>query len=352
MLLLGHAPTSQSSGYLVDTTTEMNGESTEAQNSAEQNLGSLQKCCLDPLDCCSLDSARAKDMAPSIGVVGDCQVDGDGPQSNPTDSMRMARRYGATSICLALLERWLELGDRPSKELLDHMCTVVSSSKLDGNTNNTLMGLWENPVDDLKGLKQLVDDARRILWTKAFPPGQDSHLKIGISRIPKAQQGLFAAKDLPSNAICCYYSGDVHNSKSSQSSAMLKDASYLLRIGKVAREPWWYRAIAATSNASASSEEAAYVALRKIWDQLADSTAPTDFFVVPTNLNIKARYINDCLREDLFNVQFVLDPIGERAAIVTLRPIKAGEELYISYGKAYWNSLQATTGIVPQRLSL
>ena len=202
--------------------------------------------------------------------------------------------------------------------------------------------LWENPVDDLKELENLVNDTRRLIWQRTAAPSEDGHLEIKASKIPKAQLGLFAADNLPAHTVCCYYSGDVHNAKSSLSRAMLGDASYLLRIGIVAKQPWWYDAIQ-------KNADPCFVALKEQWDQIG-SQSNTELFVNPTNLGIKARYINDCLREDRYNVKFVWDPSNERAALVTLRDIQSGEELYVSYGRAYWESMEAATGIVPQQL--
>ena len=90
-----------------------------------------------------------------------------------------------------------------------------------------------------------------------------------------------------------------------------------------------------------------YAALRRAWDNIAESWSVSEFLVNPTRLDIKARYINDCLNEAHYNVVFVMDPVGERAAVVMLRDISAGEELYVKYGQTYWDSLEATTGIVP-----
>jgi SET domain len=246
--------------------------------------------------------------------------------------------YGATSVILILLERWLEFGDRPNESLLRQMWTVLD----DKNLQDTVTQLCLNPVDDLKELKKLVHNVRRLLWTRAMPPAEDPHLHVKASHIPKAQLGLFAAQTLPAHTVCCYLSGDVHSAKSSQSKEMLSDASYLLRVGGTPSQPWWYSALASSSNQD-------YKVFQEEWDALG-RTMSSEIFVDPTHPNIKARYMNDCLCDELYNVQFVWDPAGERAAVVTLREIEAGEELYVSYGPAYWESLEATTGIVPQKL--
>ncbi|CAB9510809.1 SET domain [Seminavis robusta] len=260
-----------------------------------------------------------------------------------------AQRYGSVFVGLMILERWLELGDRPDQEVLAPMFTVFGQDCL----REKLRQLCENPVDDLNGIKSLVHFTRRLLWESAVDPSSDDHLIVGRSKIPRAQQGLFAARHLPANRIICYYSGDIHSTQSSQSKSMLSDASYLLRIGTVSRQPWWYNVLGGNDNSVDSQDSRAIAALcsRDKWDEIVgEATATPELYVDPTNPTIKARYINDCLKDDFYNVTFVLEPNNERAAVVTLRDIQAGEELYVSYGRAYWDSMEATTGMVPQRL--
>jgi hypothetical protein len=51
--------------------------------------------------------------------------------------------------------------------------------------------------------------------------------------------------------------------------------------------------------------------------------------------HVKARYMNDPLNEELTNCKFVVKEL--EGAIVSTRLIKAGEELFVSYGDAYWS---------------
>mmetsp|Transcript_23594 Transcript_23594/g.44891 ORF Transcript_23594/g.44891 Transcript_23594/m.44891 type:complete len:316 (+) Transcript_23594:227-1174(+) len=284
---------------------------------------------------------------------------------------RSARHYGAVFVCLNLLERWLELGIRPDRDLIAATSNAIllatessSGTSRRRNANEVeyfsgrelkvrLMKLWNSPVENLTELKAVVRDTRRVLWQQAHLPAPDSHLRIGPSRIPGAQQGLFATQDLKAGTICCFYSGDVHSVASSQT---LADASYVLRIGGgVARQPWWYEALLHDDDLSTDKQNEdcfkCYEALVLEWDALATTTSNAkELFVNPTDLDIKARYINDCLDEEQYNVVFSIDPVHERAAVMTLRRIRRGEELYVSYGQAYWDSLEAATGIVPRKL--
>jgi len=388
--------------------------------SADDNLlnhrpSTSSSCCEDPLDY----STCAQDDAP-----------------RRRRRQHQARRYGTLSVTLKLLERWFELGVRPTEAVVHHLTVALlgcpdinyKEDDEDNSSNNCNMGeddtydnpivvvaengqnsctdtdttlqhlahsialQWDHPVDDIQALQNLVHTTRTcFLWKAALPPSPDPHLVVQPSEIPNAGSGLFAARDLPAHAIVCYYSGDLHSYKTSQST--LQDASYLLRIGPVAPRPWWYKALVLGSegvscppkdtwsdgakedddnknNGSAAATTApdnpstrAYAALAEQWDQLVPSCSTSvleELYVNPSNPHIKARYINDCLaalQEDndnhksnqSYNVEFVLDPTMERAAVVTLRPILKGEELYVSYGEAYWESLQATLGVIPHR---
>jgi hypothetical protein len=310
---------------------------------------------------------------------------------------QQAQRYGANFICLLLLERWLELGVRPShQELFQQAISSLWSTTTTTDKLWLLEGICQQckePVDNLQLLQQATHHARRQLWHAALDPSSDDHLEIRSSNIPGAQLGLFAAVDLPAYSVCCYYHGNVHDIKSSQTQALLPNgASYLLQIGTLAAQPWWYDSLlqevisddndlvmvnsnncntgdhsdnrdnpeldyGATVDSSSSgkkeTERILYAWLRNEWDQLMKvNSSACEILVDPTNTDIKARYINDCLTPSGYNVAFVLDPTHERAAVVTLRNIQAGEELYVSYGQAYWDSLEASTGIVPKRLPM
>jgi hypothetical protein len=48
------------------------------------------------------------------------------------------------------------------------------------------------------------------------------------------------------------------------------------------------------------------------------------------------RYINDCINQGGWNVEFVKLPEQGCALVVATRPIAAWEELFVSYGKRYW----------------
>ena len=98
-----------------------------------------------------------------------------------------------------------------------------------------------------------------------------------------------ADKVLLPGEIICYYWGHIHNFHSAK---LLVDKSYLMLVqGDVLVDP------------------------RPL-------------------LHIKARYINDPLNEKYVNCKFV--PEKFRSAVVMTRKIRHGEELFVSYGEAYW----------------
>jgi len=51
---------------------------------------------------------------------------------------------------------------------------------------------------------------------------------------------------------------------------------------------------------------------------------------------VLARYINDSPDRDAINVRFQRLPKQRKATVIALRYIKAGEELFVSYGRGYW----------------
>ena len=55
-------------------------------------------------------------------------------------------------------------------------------------------------------------------------------------------------------------------------------------------------------------------------------------------LNSPARYVNDNFDTSALNARFDKLKAQRRARLVATRPIKAGEEVYASYGEAYWRA--------------
>ena len=191
---------------------------------------------------------------------------------------------------LTQLEVWRELALRPTR----HDCHPDDHILLD------------QPIDDIALLSQCCLKARAAMNAHLPPAEQarDDDLSPQQSRIPGAGLGLFYQPSivggplsgseggavLSSGDTLCYMTGHLHNFHSAKS---VTDRSYLLLLHG---------------------------------DNFVDS-GPL--------LHIKARYINDPLNENYVNCKFV--PEQGRAAVVAIRDIEIGEELFVSYGPGYWS---------------
>ncbi|KAJ1432752.1 hypothetical protein B484DRAFT_327129 [Ochromonadaceae sp. CCMP2298] len=120
----------------------------------------------------------------------------------------------------------------------------------------------------------------------------DANLSVRPTTLPNCDfLGLFANKSFETGDVVCRYVGDWLRTADA---IRLKDKSYLMRLG-----------------------EQSYVDAR-----------PHD--------RVLARYINDCINQGGWNVEFVKLPEQGCALVVATRPIAAWEELFVSYGKRYW----------------
>ena len=124
------------------------------------------------------------------------------------------------------------------------------------------------------------------------------------SSIPEAGLGLFyepktADSMIPKGTTICYYTGHIHNF---QSSRKLEDKSYLMMVEG---------------------------------DVLVDPRPVTQ---------IKARFINDPLNENMTNCKYAPEEL--RSAVVATKDIYPGNELFASYGEAYWKSHKTPGRIV------
>ena len=217
--------------------------------------------------------------------------------------MANATLFENLSARLGVLELWYELAVRPSQET----CPPEDSD------------LFHEEEDDLIELK------RRCLLTRIemnlnLPPQEvirDSDLYPNASIIPGAGLGLFFVPEChqPSavGETLCYYTGHYHTM---QSAKTVTDQSYMMLVS----------------------------------GNLLVDAGPC--------LHIKARYINDPLNEELVNCEFIPQPEKRRVAVTTKRRIQPGEELFASYGDAYW-SQQSKAGnvlydilLTPSKLSV
>ncbi|GFH44324.1 hypothetical protein CTEN210_00798 [Chaetoceros tenuissimus] len=191
--------------------------------------------------------------------------------------------FQSISKRLEYLEKWRELAIRPLKE----------------DTHPDDLDLLEKEQDDLQLLSKKCLQVRREM-NQNLPQHElalDHELQVKTSQIPDSGNGLFYeprlddANEIREGSILCYYTGHRHNFYSQK---YLEDKSYLLHVDG-------------------------------------------DILVDPREtLDIKARYINDPLNARLINCKFVPDVKEFRCKVVATRSIHPGEELFISYGKIYW----------------
>ena len=241
---------------------------------------------------------------------------------------------------LEVIERWKELSIRPSVNDChpDDRFLLPPNHQLDDGDDDD----EEEVVDDLQALTRQSDKVRtmmndilanlRIETTK-----WENSLVADISQIPSAGLGLFyipcngniadencsrKSSVIPKDTVICYYTGHVHTFSSSR--RVVDDRSYLLSVRG---------------------------------DLLVDPR------LCP---HVKARYINDPLHDKHVNCVYKdIDGGGNdkgrrsssssssssdskspppRLAVVTLRAIQPNEELFVSYGEAYWNQHQHGPG--------
>ncbi|VEU41955.1 unnamed protein product [Pseudo-nitzschia multistriata] len=233
-----------------------------------------------------------------------------------------------------MLEKWNELAIRPESP---EDCHTDDRFLLSPNANDKHTG--DGLADDLLALRKQFSHVRYLLnqhistlavettsWEKdlVVRPSQIRKAGMGLYYIPsqKVEVTSVAAPSIPKDSLICYYTGHVHTHSSSRE-LPIEERSYLM----------WIR----------------------------DNTL-VDPGPIPS---ITARYINDPLNENLVNCRYVPtvltvsgshyhsegygrggdDPHEDtiRLAVYTTRTIQSGEELFVSYGDAYWNQ-QPTAG--------
>lgn len=189
---------------------------------------------------------------------------------------------------LQQLERWRELAIRPTRE----ECHADDQQML------------EQEQDNLAELQRRCLQVRDLMNQRVPPQVSllEHQLVCYASQIPNSGKGLFykpvesegadEVQPIPVGETLCYYYGHIHDFHSTK---QLTDKSYLMLVGG-------------------------------------------NVFVDPRLcLDIKARYINDPLNEDLINCKFVPEPKSFRSAVVSIREIQPETELFTSYGDFYWS---------------
>lgn len=135
-------------------------------------------------------------------------------------------------------------------------------------------------------------------------------LRVSESLIPGAGLGLFARAAVPAGATCCCMYGDVHSLSSHRSAP--GDGAYAILL-PLAAPP-------------------------KIAPPLPEQggDAILDCEGMPAFARVKARFANDPRSAADTNCRFVPELEYLRVRLVASRDIRAGEEVYVDYGEAYW----------------
>ena len=202
---------------------------------------------------------------------------------NPQDQ-KSPLTYGTCVSYLDEMERWLDMGERPTKLYFEDDRDIL---KLEEDE------MYSEAVSKLSKRCQAI---RCLLWSLMPAPPRDEHLTIKDSWLGgQSGLGLFAAKDLCKDTVVCYYTGQEHSMKTSR---RLDDRSYLNQVSE-------------------------------------------NLFVDPKPCpNIKARYINDCINPNAYNCYYESNLSKRCVEVRALRNIRKGEELFVSYGSKYWDQAQ------------
>jgi SET domain-containing protein len=139
----------------------------------------------------------------------------------------------------------------------------------------------------------------------------DSDLKVQQTTLPNCEfLGLFANKHFPKGSVVCVYSGVVLKTREA---LRLEDKSYLMRLG-----------------------EQCYVDARDSFDVLARYIPSSSLISFVLIRLFFARYINDCISPQFWNVRFDKRPAEKCAFVVAIQDIFPGDEIFVDYGRWYW----------------
>ena len=117
---------------------------------------------------------------------------------NPQDQ-KSPLTYGTCVSYLDEMERWLDMGERPTKLYFEDDRDIL---KLEEDE------MYSEAVSKLSKRCQAI---RCLLWSLMPAPPRDEHLTIKDSWLGgQSGLGLFAAKDLCKDTVVCYYTGQ-HN---------------------------------------------------------------------------------------------------------------------------------------------
>jgi hypothetical protein len=147
-----------------------------------------------------------------------------------------------------------------------------------------------------------------------------THLEVKLSTIPGAGNGVFTSRDIKQGDPVCYYAGrdEPQGENSTDPYAIQHQFNGTIRVG--------HRFAEGTHGVG----------------QLINDAASLDFTVLPLNdhgfFSIKSmkNLEIDYNKHSYENMNMSYSKDGEEYVMYSRRNIKAGEELFVSYGSDYW----------------
>ena len=150
----------------------------------------------------------------------------------------------------------------------------------------------------------LLRRRRAARVVRSWPHG----VEVRLSLIPNSGYGLFASRDFAAGEVLGTYRGRV---LSLLQAHLLEDRDYLMGGFGI--------------NAHVDARFA---------------------------LSAEGRYVNDNFDKSQLNAEFEKDKVARTARVIAMRAIRAGEEIYASYGETYWRARGVdpdTGGPLPQK---
>ena len=187
---------------------------------------------------------------------------------------------------------------------------AVVANEDDGGANGGLLANSNNNGDEGGGSNDNNTDVSNI-DNNDYSGCRGSSSTIAATATTTKDHNNKTKNYLPANTVVCYYTGRIHTI---QSSRELQEQGYVMLVGG------------------------------------GNNNVAVDPYPCP---QIIARYINDPLNSNYYNVKFVTSQPNEsnyRSAVITTRDIQNGEELFISYGDYYWSNVEKMNQYTPRRM--
>jgi len=147
-----------------------------------------------------------------------------------------------------------------------------------------------------------------------------THLEVKLSTLPGAGNGVFTLRDIKNGEPVCYYAGrdEPIGKNSTDPYAIQHQFNNTIRLG--------YRFAEGTHGVG----------------QLINDAASLDFTILPLNdhgffsIQTMKNLENAYNKHSYENMNVTYRKDGEEYVMYSCRNIKAGEELFVSYGTEYW----------------